>query len=61
MYNNHPVYFFSFADRRFASQKRIKREAEEMRFFDQIFVGDEKLLEPWYYKIAIKIGRKFIL
>lgn len=49
MFNNHPVYFFSFADSRFASQKRIKREAENMHFFDHIYVGDEKILEPWYF------------
>lgn len=50
MYNNHHIYFVSFANSRFASQKRIKREAADIHYFDHIFVGDEKMLEPWYYK-----------
>lgn len=49
MYNKHSVSFVSFANSRYASQKRIKREAEEMHFFDHIYVGDEKMLEPWYF------------
>ena len=44
------IYFVSFADRRYASQKRIKQEAQRMRFFDHIFVGDERKLEKWYYQ-----------
>jgi hypothetical protein len=50
MFNNQNVYFVSFANRLYASQKRIKREAKEMQFFDHIYVGDEKMLEPWYFK-----------
>ena len=50
MYNNHPVYFVSFANSRYASQERIKHEAEELHFFDHIHAGDEKMLESWYYK-----------
>ena len=50
MYDNHTISFVSFANSRYASQERIKREAEEMRFFDYIYVGDEHMLEPWYYK-----------
>lgn len=50
MYNNHTVSFVSFANSRYASQERIKREAEEMRFFNHIYVGDEHMLETWYYK-----------
>lgn len=50
MYNNHSIYFVSFADSRFASQRRIKKEAHQMRFFDHITVGDERILEPWYRK-----------
>lgn len=44
------ISFVSFANSRFASQDRIKREAEEMHFFDHIYVGDEKMLEPWYFE-----------
>ena len=44
------IYFVSFANSRYASQTRIKREAEEMHFFDHIYVGDEKMLEPWYFE-----------
>lgn len=44
------IYFVSFANSRYASQTRIKCEAEEMRIFDHIVVGDERLLEPWYCK-----------
>ena len=50
MYNNHSISFVSFANSRYASQNRIKREAEEMQFFDHIYVGDEKMLEPWYFE-----------
>ena len=50
MYNNHSISFVSFANSRYASQTRIKSEAEEMHFFDHIYVGDEKMLEPWYYE-----------
>lgn len=50
MYNDHPVYFVSFANSCYTSQKRIKREAEDMHFFDHIFVGDESIMESWYYK-----------
>lgn len=50
MYNNHEVFFFSFADKRFASQKRIRQEAKGMQFFDHIYVGDESMLEQWYFE-----------
>lgn len=49
MLDNSEIYFVSFANSKFASQKRIKREAEEMHFFDHIHVGDETMLEPWYF------------
>ena len=44
------IYFVSFADKRYAAQKRIKREAENMNFFNHIVVGDERIWDPWYYK-----------
>lgn len=44
------TYFVSFADRSYTSQKRIAREAKEICFFDYIFVGDERVFEPWYFK-----------
>ena len=50
MYNSHSISFVSFANSRYASQNRIKSEAEEMHFFDHIYVGDEKMLESWYYE-----------
>lgn len=43
-------YFVSFADKRYAAQKRIKHEAEGMCFFDHIVVGDENIWESWYAK-----------
>ncbi len=44
------TYFVSFADRSYASQKRIAREAKKMCFFNYIFVDDERAFEPWYFK-----------
>lgn len=44
------TYFVSFADRSYASQKRIAREAKKMYFFNYIFVADERAFEPWYFK-----------
>ena len=50
MNKKNEISFVSFANSRYASQERIKREAEEMHFFEHIYVGDEHKLEPWYYK-----------
>ena len=50
MNKKNEISFVSFANSRYASQERIKREAEEMHFFEHIYVGDEHMLEPWYYK-----------
>ena len=44
------TYFVAFADSRYRSQHRIKLEAIAMNFFDEIIVGDERILEKWYRK-----------
>ena len=44
------LFFLAFADSRYGSQKRIRREADSMNVFDDITVGDERILETWFRK-----------
>ena len=56
MYNNHTVSFVSFANSRYASQERIKREAEEMHFFEHIYVATRRCLSRGIIRNTKTVG-----